>query len=281
MRILTALLVSHGTLMNSRYTALVTSNAYLWEKVKSKASHLIELCFEIYNLEKKYEKTQQDCRVSDQENKDLHSFRDASSHEIERLRVQLAGAEATATRDLEKVLALERSESQKHRDIATTAEKRFDDLRGETDVEFEEADPNVSNFFFGPQVEFDKAVASLPYAQFPFLAKISKVAESALPEVTSIQPDKIVCPTVSASPLAMSSPASKKFGWTSTPKDSGLAHDASPPWLNLSAVRLVIKELIARREETCAPSLPQANSFVAFPIAFIVNFDCVMHFVRR
>ncbi|GJY58043.1 hypothetical protein Tco_0457935 [Tanacetum coccineum] len=240
MSILTALLISHGTLMNSRYTALVTSNAYLREKVKSKASHLTELCSEIYNLEKKYEKTQQDCHASDQENKDLHSFCDASSHEIERLRVQLARAEATAARDLEKVLALERSESQKYRDIATAAEKRFDDLRGETDAEFEEADQNVSNFFFGAQAEFDKAVASLPYAQFPFLSKISKVAESTFPEVTRIQPDKIVCPAVFDYAPAMSSPASKTFGWTSTPKDSGLTHNASPPWLNLCDPRFSV-----------------------------------------
>ncbi|GJR28752.1 hypothetical protein Tco_1104984 [Tanacetum coccineum] len=200
MSILTALLISHGTLMNSRYTALVTSNAYLREKVKSKASHLTELCSEIYNLEKKYEKTQQDCHASDQENKDLHSFCDASSHEIERLRVQLARAEATAARDLEKVLALERSESQKYRDIATAAEKRFDDLRGEvTRFMASDIDGLVWKLLSTGEGQFDIADASLPLCQFLSFLRYRGSHEQCSSGGDHIQPDKIVCLAVSAS----------------------------------------------------------------------------------
>ncbi|GKE50990.1 hypothetical protein Tco_1486146 [Tanacetum coccineum] len=77
----------------------------------------------------------------------MRSFRDASSDKVKRLRDQLAKAKVTADelartdvklsdqalviRDLENELALEKSESQKYRDITATAEQRFNDLRSE------------------------------------------------------------------------------------------------------------------------------------------------------
>ncbi|GKD02880.1 hypothetical protein Tco_1177854 [Tanacetum coccineum] len=247
MSILTALLASHGTEINSHYTILVASNAHFWEKVKRK------------------------------ENKDLRSFHDASSDEVERLKDQLAEVEATTARSsdelartdanffdqalvirgLENELALEKSESQKYRGIAAVAKQCFDELRskvthfvgfdvdglvrkllpndefnftlahilslgvtsgverglrmGRTDVKFEEASQNVSNLFLGVQAEFDKVVAAFPFTHFPFLAKISDVAKISLSEVASIQPNKIVCLVVPASTPSMSSPVGETF----------------------------------------------------------------------
>ncbi|GKC82329.1 hypothetical protein Tco_1138046, partial [Tanacetum coccineum] len=63
---------------------------------------------------------------------------------------------------------------------------------GRTDAEFEDASQNVSNFFLGAQAQFNEVVAAIPSTHFPFLAKISEAAESALPKVASIQPDKVV-----------------------------------------------------------------------------------------
>nr|GEX31885.1 hypothetical protein [Tanacetum cinerariifolium] len=102
---------------------------------------------------------------------------------------------------------------------------------GRTDAEFEEASQNVSNFFLRAQAQFDEAISALPSTHFPFLTKISKAVKSSLPEVASIQPDKVVCSVMTASALTMSSPVGKTFGWTPTMKDSGLtglAHDAPP-----------------------------------------------------
>nr|GEV04722.1 hypothetical protein [Tanacetum cinerariifolium] len=81
--------------MNSRYTA---SNARLREKVKRKVSQLTKLHSEFSNMEDKYEKVQKGFHALDQENEDLHSFRDASPDEVKRLRDHLAKGEATIAR---------------------------------------------------------------------------------------------------------------------------------------------------------------------------------------
>ncbi|GJW19713.1 retrovirus-related pol polyprotein from transposon TNT 1-94 [Tanacetum coccineum] len=81
MSVLTSLIASHGTKMNSHYDALIASNAHLWEKVKRKVVQLTELRYEFSNMEEKYEKVQKGCRALDHENEDLRSFRDASSDE--------------------------------------------------------------------------------------------------------------------------------------------------------------------------------------------------------
>ncbi|GJX21229.1 hypothetical protein Tco_0223906 [Tanacetum coccineum] len=291
--------------MNSRYNALVASNARLQEKINRKVGHFAELRAEVFDLSEKHEKVQQDCHVLDQEKKNLRSLCDASSDEVERLREQLAKAEAAgaksadelvrtntklsdqalAMRDLESKLVLEESESRKYRDMVVAAKQQFDvlwsditrfinsDLEGlvrkllsrdefnvtlahilslsitfvvkkglrmrHTEAEFEEAYQNVSNFFLGVQAKFDEAIIALPSTHFPFLVKISEAAESALSEVASIQPDKVVRPAVLASAPAMSFSAGETFGWTSTLKDSrliGLAHDASPSLAKLIAL---------------------------------------------
>ncbi|GJY66159.1 hypothetical protein Tco_0468397, partial [Tanacetum coccineum] len=77
---------------------------------------------------------------------------------------------------------------------------------GRTDAEFEKTSQNISNFFLGAKAEFNKVVAALPSAYFPFLAKIAEVASSSLPEVAT-------------------------FGRTFTPKEyelTGLAPDELP-----------------------------------------------------
>ncbi|GKC31407.1 hypothetical protein Tco_1038701 [Tanacetum coccineum] len=83
---------------------------------------------------------------------------------------------------------------------------------GRTNVEFQKASQKVSNFVLGAQAEFHKAIADIPSTHFPFLAKISEATESTLPEVESIQPDKIARLAVSASAPATSSPTCKTFG---------------------------------------------------------------------
>ncbi|GKC10408.1 hypothetical protein Tco_1007190 [Tanacetum coccineum] len=60
MSVLAALLASHSTEINSRYTALVASNARLREKIKHNVGYLTELCFEISDLEEKHKKVHQD-----------------------------------------------------------------------------------------------------------------------------------------------------------------------------------------------------------------------------
>ncbi|GKA02059.1 hypothetical protein Tco_0674724 [Tanacetum coccineum] len=228
MNVLTALLVSHGTKMNSRYAALAASNNHLQEKVKRKVGYVFELCSKISNLEEKYEKVQQDWHVLDQENKDLRSFNEY------RLR-RLGSGRELVVKDLQNDLALERLKSQEYRDAAAAVEHRFHDLKllafitsmverglrmGRTDAKFEQASQNVSNFFLGAKVEFNKAVAALPFISFPFLVKIAKATEGALSEVVNVQPDKIVRLVVPTSVLAMFFPAGETFGWTSGRKES-------------------------------------------------------------
>ncbi|GJU62342.1 hypothetical protein Tco_1244177 [Tanacetum coccineum] len=195
MDVLTALLVSHGTEMNSRYTSLVTSNA----------------------------------RLQDKENKYLLDLNDASSNDVKKLMDQLSEGEAVVTRDM---AATEQLFDVLQSEVTHFLSSNFDGLvRGCAWVTLMLSFKKVSKFVLGAQAEFDKAIANIPFTHFPFLAKISEATESTLSEVASIQPDKIARPAVSASVPATSSPTCKTFGWTSTPKASeptGLAHDASP-----------------------------------------------------
>ncbi|GJY61263.1 hypothetical protein Tco_0461920 [Tanacetum coccineum] len=224
----------------------------------------------------------------DQKNRELRSFSDALSNELRKLKVQFAEAEATAARlsnelvrtnsklsdkalivrDFQNDLALEKSKSQKYRDVVVDAKDRLSSLRGEvtdfvgsgveslfhsllfsdefnsslaciaylgitsgverglrmgrTDVGFEEAAQNVSNFFVGTEAEFNKAVADLPSIKFLFLAKIAEASEGALSEIANIQPNKLPSPTAPASASATNSTVAKTFGWTSAQEGSEL-----------------------------------------------------------
>ncbi|GJY50134.1 hypothetical protein Tco_0440090 [Tanacetum coccineum] len=184
----------------------------------------------VNDLKEKHEKVQQDCHARDQENKYLLDLNDASSNDVKKLMDQLSEGEAVVTRDM---------------DAAT--EQRFDVLQSEVRFVSSDFDSLVRKLLSSDEfnatlacilslgitfgAELDKAIADIPSTHFPFLAKISEATESTLPEVASIQPDKIARPDVSASAPATFSPTCKTFGWTSTLKASeptGLAHDASP-----------------------------------------------------
>ncbi|GJV60906.1 hypothetical protein Tco_1467006 [Tanacetum coccineum] len=208
MSVLTALLASPSMKMNSRYTALVAFNTRLREKIKRKASYLTELRFESSDLEEKHEK------------------------------VQLAEAEAATTRSADE---LARTDAK----LSDQALHRFDDLRSEV-TRFVSSDIDslvrgllssdefsvtlasilslaiTSGVKKGAEDEFNKAVAALPSTYFPFLAKIAEVAESALLEVVSIQPNKIARSAVPAFAPATSLPVGETFGWTFTLEESRL-----------------------------------------------------------
>ncbi|GJS42335.1 hypothetical protein Tco_0567378 [Tanacetum coccineum] len=249
-----------GAEMNSHYANLVASKARYWEKLNRKSERITELDVEVSSLHGKYGKAQEDCRALDKEYVELRSRNDAISKELEELRVQFTGVVDAATkssdelaltdaklsdqalvlRDLQNKLGLERSKSQEYKDAAANAEERFNRLKGEvtdfvgssieslvrrrthgrTDVGFEEATRNVSNFFVGDKAEFNKAVVDLPFIEFPFLAKIAEASEGSLPEIANIQPDKLHRPTAPAS--ATSVAVTKTFGWTSALEGSEL-----------------------------------------------------------
>ncbi|GJZ30906.1 hypothetical protein Tco_0575953 [Tanacetum coccineum] len=244
MNVLTALLASYRTKMNSCYTALVASKVRSREKLKRK------------------------------ENRKLRSFGDVSSEDFRKLKVQLAKAKAAAARssdelaktdaklsdqalvmrDLQNDLALEKSKSQEYRDAVVIAERRFDGLKdevthfvssgvvclvrrllssdefnstlarvlylgitlgvergllmGRTDAAFEEVAQYVSNFFVGAQAEFDKAVAAFPSTNYHFLSKI----------VRSATPAYVLAATLSAN---------EALNCSSTPEEPEHAPDVS------------------------------------------------------
>ncbi|GKB28389.1 hypothetical protein Tco_0867790 [Tanacetum coccineum] len=59
MSVLTTLLASHGTKMNSRYAVLIASNTRLREKVKRKVGYIFEHRYKSFTLEEKHEKSHQ------------------------------------------------------------------------------------------------------------------------------------------------------------------------------------------------------------------------------
>nr|GEY65456.1 hypothetical protein [Tanacetum cinerariifolium] len=67
-------------------------------------------------------------------------------------------------------------------------------VHGCTDSGFEEVAQNVSKFFGGAKVEFNKVIANLPFIKFPFLAKIDEASEGVLLEIANIQLDKLFHP---------------------------------------------------------------------------------------
>ncbi|GKE12996.1 hypothetical protein Tco_1416547 [Tanacetum coccineum] len=231
--VLSALLVSHGMELNTRYANLVASKARTEEKLKRKSGYVKELHSEVATLDKKLERLQRGWSVLDRENKELRSCNDVSFEELKRLQAQFA--------DVENGLALERSKSQGYKD-ATDGLKaeiiRFfgSDVRcllrkllssdefnaalahvstlgitsgverglrmGRTDAEFEVAAQNVSNFFVGAKAEFNKALAVFPSTLFPFLKKVDAAFRSALLKVSKILPDKIARPATSVPSVA-------------------------------------------------------------------------------
>nr|GEX40108.1 hypothetical protein [Tanacetum cinerariifolium] len=85
--VLSDLLVSHGYEFNSRYTNLVSSKAYLQEKLNQKKSDVRLLRLKVTVLNNKLEKLQRDYDALGQENRELCSQRDAASKEVKKAEV--------------------------------------------------------------------------------------------------------------------------------------------------------------------------------------------------
>ncbi|GKB50383.1 hypothetical protein Tco_0901136 [Tanacetum coccineum] len=213
---------------------------------KRRMDHLNKLWSEFSNLKGKYQKSQEECRGHDQENKDLHASNHALSDEIKSLKDQVAEAEATAARsadeqallmrDLENKLVFQESKTHKYKDMAAAVKQRFSDLRSDvTRFVSSEFDCLVQKFLCSDEfnvvlarilslgintAKFDKSVAESPSTNFPFLVKVSEVAGSTLPEVAKLQPNKLTRLVVFSSAPTTSSLSGKTFGRTSTLKDS-------------------------------------------------------------
>ncbi|GJV01747.1 hypothetical protein Tco_1335316 [Tanacetum coccineum] len=257
MSVLTTLLTSHGTEMNSRYTSLVASKVRSREKLKRKIPSLGDVSFEEFR-KLKVQLVEAIAAVA------------RSSDELAQTDAKLSD-QALVVRNLQNYLALVKSKSQEYKDAAVIAERRFDGLKyevthfvssgveclirrllssdefnfafarvlylgitsgverglrmGRTDVAFEEAAQNVSNFFVGAQAEFDKAVTAFPSTNFPFLSKV--VVAVGVSEVVNIQPDKIVRSATPAFVLAATLYSNEAFNRTSTPEEPEHALDVS------------------------------------------------------
>ncbi|GJX17907.1 hypothetical protein Tco_0218739 [Tanacetum coccineum] len=150
-----------------------------------------ELRSEVTALDKKLEEAQGDCIVW-----------------IRRTGIYVLRMKLFLRRDFQNELALERSKSQEYKDIAEglrTEVTRFVGFGVESsvfekglhmrciDAEFEAAVQNVSNFFIGAEVKFNKALDAFLSIQFPFLSKVTSAAEGPLSEVTQIMPKKFIC----------------------------------------------------------------------------------------
>nr|GEV96077.1 hypothetical protein [Tanacetum cinerariifolium] len=225
--VLSALLVSHGYGLNSRYANLVSSKAHLQEKLGKKKRDVKLLCLEVTSLDSKLENLQRGYDALGQENKELRSQRDAASEEIKLL-----------PRDLKNDLVLKKSKSQGYNDVmdglreevtqffgsgvaslvwkllssdefhaalARVASLSIDygverGLRmGCTDVEFEAAVQKVSNFHAGAKADSDKALVDFPTTPFLFLSKIAAVSGCTLSDLAQIFPDKFVRSATSVS----------------------------------------------------------------------------------
>ncbi|GKC87302.1 hypothetical protein Tco_1147951, partial [Tanacetum coccineum] len=198
--ILSALLVSHGMELNSRYTDLVASRVHLQEKLDRKTGYV-------------------------KENRELRSQRDVASKEVTKLQSQLADARVASVglteelaqidaklseqvlivRDLQNELALERLllSDEFHVALAHVASLGINygvekGLRmGRTDADFEAASWKLSNFHIGVEADFNKALVAFPTTPFPFLSKVVAAAEGTLSEVTKIFLDKLARSTTS------------------------------------------------------------------------------------
>ncbi|GKD43815.1 hypothetical protein Tco_1268460, partial [Tanacetum coccineum] len=90
--VLSALLVSHGAELNSRYTSLVTVWNRIQEKFDRKAGYVKVLRSKVTNLAGKLERMQKDCNAWVQENMQLHSQKDAASDKVKELQIELTDA---------------------------------------------------------------------------------------------------------------------------------------------------------------------------------------------
>ncbi|GJY67129.1 hypothetical protein Tco_0469367 [Tanacetum coccineum] len=177
--VLSALLVSHGMELNTRYT----------------------------NLENKELRSRND--VSSEELKRLQAQLADAKASFAGLTDELARTDAKLSDHALVVRNLLLSSDEFHDALAHVAslgissrvERRL--CMGRTDAEFKVVVQNVSNFSIGAEAEFNKSLAAFPSIQFPFHGKVVAAAEGALSEVTQILPDKLVR---SATPIFNASP---------------------------------------------------------------------------
>ncbi|GJW73780.1 hypothetical protein Tco_0133150 [Tanacetum coccineum] len=94
--VISAMLVSHGYELNSRYTNLVSSSAHLQEMLDKRKGDVNLLRSEVTSLDNKFENLQRGCDALGQENRELRSHRDAASEETRKLRSQLTDAKTTS-----------------------------------------------------------------------------------------------------------------------------------------------------------------------------------------
>ncbi|GKF55306.1 hypothetical protein Tco_0165646, partial [Tanacetum coccineum] len=95
--ILSALLVSYGYELNSRYTNLALSKARLQGKFDKKKGDVNLLRSEVTSLDGKLENLQRGYDTLGKGNRELRSQRDATSEEVRKLQSQLTDAKTTFT----------------------------------------------------------------------------------------------------------------------------------------------------------------------------------------
>ncbi|GKA50195.1 hypothetical protein Tco_0743268, partial [Tanacetum coccineum] len=228
--ILSALLVSHGYELNSRYTNLVSSRAHLQEMLDKKKGDVKLLHSEVTSLDSKLENLQRGYDALGQENREVRSQRDAASEEVRKLWPQLIDAKTTSAslseeltqtdaklseqaltmRDLHNELVLEKSKSQGYKDTMDGLREEVTQFVGSSvesliqkllsSDEFHAALTHVASLSINYCVErglrmgpdFDKALDDFPTTPFPFLSKIVTAFEGSLSDVAQILPDKFV-----------------------------------------------------------------------------------------
>ncbi|GKB49816.1 hypothetical protein Tco_0900569 [Tanacetum coccineum] len=205
--VLSALLVSHGYELNSRYANLVSSKAHIQEKFDKKKGDVKLLCSKVRKLQSQLT--------------DVKTTSASLSEELTRTDAKLS-EQALTVRELQNELVLKKSESQEYKDaidglreevtqfVGSGVESLVRKLlssdefhvalarvaslginygverglrMGRTDVEFEAAVQKVSNFHVGAKADFDKALDNFPTTPFPFLSKIAAAFEDGLPDV--------------------------------------------------------------------------------------------------
>nr|GEV97124.1 hypothetical protein [Tanacetum cinerariifolium] len=150
--VLSALLVSHGYELNSRYTNLVSSKALLQEKLNQKKGDDRLLRSKVTSLDDKLEKLKGDYDALGQEDRELCSQRDVAYEDVKKLQLFTSDDFHAA---LARVASL---------NINYGVERGL--RMGRIDVEFEAAVQKVSNFHAGAKANFDKALVDFPTTPF-------------------------------------------------------------------------------------------------------------------
>nr|GEZ27049.1 hypothetical protein [Tanacetum cinerariifolium] len=194
-KVLSALLISHGVEVNSRYTGLVTARNHLRKKFDQKA-------------------------------RELRAQKDAASDKVKELQTELTDLALEKARSQGYKDAMDGFREEATQFVGSGVESLFRKLlssdefhaalarvaslginhgvergirMGRTDVEFEAAAQKVSNFHVGAKADFDKALVYFPTTPFPFLIKIVAASEENLSEVTQVLSDKHIRSVILAS----------------------------------------------------------------------------------